>query len=89
MAGSKSLLTEIMATKLPPMERHKFIAWSTSVTNEEFDEGLHTFFKIGEMQDAVGGYAIEQLQELEMHCNIKVTATIDVQGKIYQYRHSN
>lgn len=86
MAGSKSILTEIMATRLPLLERQKFLEWSNKVTNEEFDEGLISFFAIGEIQDAVGEYAIEQLQELETHCNIKVTATIDVHGKIYQYR---
>jgi hypothetical protein len=61
MAGSKSILTEIMATRLPPIERHKFMEWSNNVTNEEFDEGLTSFFSIGELQDAVGEYAIEQL----------------------------
>lgn len=86
MAGSKSLLTEIMVTRLPSLKRKEFIEWSNNVTNEEFDEGLNLFFTISEVQDAVGEYAIEQLQELEMHCNIKVAATIDVHGKIYQYR---
>jgi len=86
MAGSKSILTEIMAMRLQPIEREKFIEWSNNVTNEEFDEGLNLFFTMGEVQDAVGEYAIEQLQELEMHCNIKVTATIEIRGKIYQYR---
>lgn len=86
MAGSKSILTEIMAAKLPSVKRREFIEWSNTVSNEEFDEGLITFFTIGELQDAVGEYAIEQLQELEMHCNIKITATIDVQDRIYHYR---
>ena len=86
MAGSKSLLTEILVTKLPSIKRREFMEWSDNATNEEFDGGLVAFFTIGEVQDAVGEYAIEQLQELEMHCNIKVAATIDVHGKIYQYR---
>ena len=86
MAGSKSLLTEIMVTRLPAIKRQEFIEWSNNVTNEEFDDGLVAFFTIDEVQDAVGEYAIEQLQELEMHCSIKIAATIDVQGKIYQYR---
>jgi hypothetical protein len=89
MAGSKSILTEIMATRLPPIERQKFVEWSSSVANEDFDGGLTTFFSISEIQDAVGEYAIEQLQELEMHCNIKVTAIIDVHGRIYKYREYN
>lgn len=86
MAGSKSILTEIMATKLPPIERHKFLEWSNNVTNEEFDEGLALFFTISEVQDAVGEYAIEQLQNLEMHCNIKIAGIIDVHGRIFKYR---
>ncbi|GFO55569.1 hypothetical protein GMSM_25760 [Geomonas sp. Red276] len=86
MAGSKSILTEILAPKLPPEERQKFIAWSNDVSNEEYDEGLALFFQIDELQEAVGDYAIEQLQELEMHCNIKITATIDVHGSVYRYR---
>lgn len=86
MAGSKSILTEIMAKKLPPSERRKFMEWSDSVTNEEFDEGLSLFFTISDLQDAVGDYAIEQLQELEMHCNIKLTAIIDVHGRVFKYR---
>ncbi len=86
MAGSKSILTEIMARKLPPSERRKFMKWSDSVTNEEFDEGLSLFFTISELQDAVGDYAIEQLQELEMHCNIKLTAIVDVHGRVFKYR---
>ena len=86
MAGSKSILIEIMATRLPPVERKKFIEWSNDVTNEGFDEGLKTFFTIEELQEVVGEYAIEQIQDLEMHCNIKIAATIDVHGKIYQYR---
>ena len=86
MAGSKSLLTEIMVAKLPSIKRKEFVTWANNATNEEFDEGLIAFLSISEVQDAVGEYAIEQLQELEMHCNIKITATIDVQDKIYQYR---
>jgi hypothetical protein len=86
MAGSKSLLIEILSNKLPAIERNKFIEWSNSVTNEEFDNDLTLFFKINEVQDAVGEYAIEQLQELETHCNIKISATVDVNGSIYKYR---
>lgn len=86
MAGSKSILTEIMAAKLPPKVRHMFMEWSNNVTNEEFDEGLTSFLSISELQDAVGEYAIEQLQDLEMNCNIKIKATINVHGRIYQYR---
>lgn len=86
MAGSKSILTEIMAKRLPPAERHKFIEWSDNVSNEDFDEGLNLFFTIAELQDAVGEYAIEQLQEIESHCDIKITAIIDVHGGIYKYR---
>jgi hypothetical protein len=86
MAGSKTLLTEIMATRLPAGERRKFLDWSNTVSNEEFDEGIKTFFAIGEVQDAVADYAIEQLQELEMHCDLKVVATIDVHGRVYRYR---
>lgn len=89
MAGSKSIVTEIMAKKLPPIERHKFLEWSNNVTNEEFDVGLNTFFAINEIQDAVGEYAIQQLQELETHCNIKIAAIIDVHGQHYQYRQYN
>jgi len=89
MAGSKSILAEIMATRLAPTERNKFIEWSNNVSNEDFDEGLISFFTISELQDAVGEYAIEQLQELEMHCNIKITAIIDVHDKIYHYRQGN
>lgn len=86
MAGSKSVLTEILAAKLPPVERQKFIEWSNNASNEEYDEGLTLFFQIDELQEAVGEYAIEQLQELEMHCNIKVTASINVHGRVYKYR---
>jgi len=86
MAGSKSILTEIMTKRLPLTERQKYIEWSDNVTNEDFDEGLSLFFTISELQDAVGDYAIEQLQELEMHCNIKLTAIIDVHGRIFKYR---
>jgi hypothetical protein len=86
MAGSKSLLTEVMAAKLPPVERKKFIEWSNVVTNEDFDEGLSSFFTIGAIQDAIAEYAIEQLQDLELHCDIKVTAIIDVHGRKYKYR---
>jgi len=86
MAGSKSILTEILSARLQPIERKKFVEWSDNVTNEEFDDGLSLFFSISEVQDVVGEYAIEQLQELEMHCSIKITATIEIHGKIYQYR---
>ena len=86
MAGSKSILTEIMAKGLPPLKRKKFIEWSNKVSNEDFDQGLTSFFEISELQDAVCEYAIEQLQELEMHCNIKIAANIDIHGRIYHYR---
>lgn len=89
MAGSKSILTEIMAKRLPLTERQKFIEWSDNVTNEDFDKGLSLFFTISELQDAVGDYAIEQLQELEMHCNIKITAVVDVHGRNFKYRLGN
>jgi len=88
MAGSRSLLTEIMATRLPPGERTRFKAWSDSASNEEFDAGLASFFEIGLIQDAVGEYAMEQLQELEMHLHIKIAATIEVHDRIYRYRDS-
>ncbi|GFO61478.1 hypothetical protein GMST_38030 [Geomonas silvestris] len=88
MAGSKSLLTEIMATRLPPGERTRCLEWSNSVSNEEFDAGLACFFEIGAIQDAVGEYAIEQLQELEMHLHIKIAATIEVHDRVYSYRES-
>jgi len=86
MAGSKSILTEVMASKLPPIERKKFMEWSNTVTNEDFDAGLTSFFTLGAIQDAIGEYAIEQLQDLELHCDIKVSAIIDVHGRKYQYR---
>jgi hypothetical protein len=86
MAGSKSILTEVMASKLPPMERKKFIDWSNAVANEDFDAGLTSFFTISAIQDAIGEYAIEQMQDLELHCDIKVSAIIDVHGRIYKYR---
>ena len=88
MAGSKSLLTEVMATRLPPGERTRFKEGSDSVCNEEFDAGLASFFEIGAVQDAVGEYAIEQLQELEMHLQIKIAATIEVHDRVYSYRKS-
>ncbi|QXE87822.1 hypothetical protein KP001_09775 [Geomonas subterranea] len=86
MAGSKSILTSILATKLSPAERSRFIEWSNGVTNEEFDDGLSLFFKIEEVQDAIGDYAIEQIQEIENHCNIKISAVIRVDGSTYKYR---
>jgi hypothetical protein len=88
MAGSKSLLTEIMATRLPPGERTRFKKWSDSVSNEEFDAGLSSFFENSAIQDAVGEYAIEQLQELEMHLHIRIAATIEVHDRVYSYRES-
>lgn len=36
----------------------------------------------------MGEYAIEQLQELEMHLHIKIAATIEVHDRIYRYRDS-
>ncbi|MBU5639061.1 hypothetical protein KOM00_20270 [Geomonas sp. Red69] len=86
MAGSKSILTSILASKLSPAERSRFIEWSNGVTNEEFDDGLSLFFKIEEVQDAIGDYAIEQIQEIENHCNIKISAVIRVDGSTYKYR---
>ena len=86
MAGSKSILTELLVSKLPPIEREKFMGWSNSVANEDFDAGLASFFTISAIQDAIGEYAIAQLQDLEMHCNIKLSAVIDVHGRIYKYR---
>ncbi|QWV98666.1 hypothetical protein KP005_05095 [Geomonas nitrogeniifigens] len=86
MAGSKSILTSILATKLLPADRSRFIEWSNGVTNEEFDDGLSLFFKIEEVQDAIGDYAIEQIQEIENHCNIKISAVIRVDGSTYKYR---
>ena len=86
MAGSKSIITSILATKLPPAERTKFLEWSTGVSNEEFDDGLSMFFKIEDVQDAIGDYAIAQIQEIESHCNIKISAVIRVDGSTYKYR---
>lgn len=86
MAGSKSLLTEIMAAKLPALPRQRFMEWSNSVSNEEFDAGLASFFEIGAIQDAVAEYAIEQLQELEMHLDIRIAAEIEVKDRVYAYR---
>lgn len=86
MSGSKSILTSILATKLPPAERTKFIEWSNNVTNEEFDGGLSLFFKIEDVQDAIGDYAIEQIQEIENHCSVKISAVIKVDGSTYKYR---
>ncbi|WP_129126920.1 hypothetical protein [Geomonas oryzae] len=86
MAGSKSIITSILATKLPPPECTKFLEWSNGVSNEEFDDGLSMFFKIEDVQDAIGDYAIEQIQEIESHCNIKISAVISVDGSTYKYR---
>ncbi|GFO59212.1 hypothetical protein GMST_15370 [Geomonas silvestris] len=82
MAGSKSILTGILATKLSAVARIKFIEWSNNANNEEFDRWVSLFLTTEEVQDALGEYAIEQMQEIENHCDIKISAFIRVGGNI-------